>query len=96
VLADATLGLARPDVEATYELGSTFGATGFAATVTLPATGAQQVTVCARSAITATFAVRQTLSLTTPRRHQRLRRDPLAESSALVRPATTIAPPLRG
>jgi hypothetical protein len=91
VLADATLGIARPDVQAAYALGSTFGATGFAATVTLPASGAHQVTVCARSTITATFAAHRTLSLTTGARRRLAQQGGVTESRRLVRPAAPAA-----
>jgi hypothetical protein len=71
-LADARFGLSRPDVQTAYRLDSTFGATGFAATVTLTGAGPQQITVCARSRLTGTFAARRTLSLTV-RAHARSR-----------------------
>jgi len=60
VLADATLGLARPDVRTAFGLPSSFGNTGFSATVTLPAATSQQVTTCARSTVTQSFAVQIT------------------------------------
>jgi hypothetical protein len=63
-LADATLGVARPDVQAAYALGPTFASTGFTAAVALPTTGGQHVTVCARNTLSGTFASQQTLSLT--------------------------------
>jgi hypothetical protein len=63
VLADGRLGLSRPDVQALFGLGPTFDATGFAATVTLPALGSQQITVCAGRIDTGAFAAQQTRSL---------------------------------
>jgi hypothetical protein len=71
VLADATLGLPRPDVQGFYSLGPSFGGAGFTATVWLRSFGAQQITVCARSAVTGAFALQQTRSLTASRRQQR-------------------------
>jgi hypothetical protein len=63
VLGDALLGLLRPDVQIAYALAPTFAATGFAATVTLPGRGPQQITVCARSTVTGSFAAQQTVSV---------------------------------
>jgi hypothetical protein len=71
VLGDAALGVWRPDVQAAHGLGSTFAATGFAATVTLPDRGPQQVTACARSTVTGAFAAQQTVSVTARRLRRR-------------------------
>ena len=62
-LGDALLGGLRADVQVTHGLGPTFAATGFAASVALPARGPQQITVCARSTVTGSFAAQQTVSV---------------------------------
>jgi hypothetical protein len=63
VLADATLGGSRPDVQAVLGLPAGFGSTGFAGTVSLPTRGVQQITVCARSTVTRAFAASMTRSV---------------------------------
>jgi hypothetical protein len=59
-VADATLGLSRPDVRAFFGLPPSFNNTGFSATVTLPGIGLQTYTVCAHSTVTGTFAAQST------------------------------------
>jgi hypothetical protein len=71
LLADATMGTARPDIQATLGLPASFATTGFTATFRLPSTGPQRLTVCARSTVTGTFDAQQTLSLTSSRRARR-------------------------
>jgi hypothetical protein len=57
VLADATLGISRQDVRSFFGLPASFGNSGFAAAVSLPAGTSQQVSVCARSTVTGAFAI---------------------------------------
>jgi hypothetical protein len=63
VLADATLGGSRPDVQSALGLPAGFGTTGFAASITMSNGGAQQITVCARSMVTGAFSTSVTRSL---------------------------------